>query len=281
MSEPFIDNLRTVLDAGRALGTPSAPTDSKDIIVVPQGYQAIAAERLIEQYLEKPRRLKAHVHLDDAGSFIRYVNKFKVGVESCIFAKVEPPSFVAVLDYHDNPLVPAWCEHRASYTPTMTPEWSRFMDVDGEHMNQEAFATFLETNQELISVPVGAELLEMVKHLQGHRDMRCNSLVRLDNGRTQLHFEEDIELRGAVGTGTKAGSLLFPASLTAMLAPFTGGPHYPVKFHMRYRVPGRALEFWMDAIDVHLVIQDAVKQIVTRITSETEIEPLMGQAPGQ
>ena len=237
MVETKLDS-QVILDAGRALGHTVLPDSARELMLVPNGYQVQATEKLIAPYLDAPRRLKADVVLETADSFIRYVEKFQTEATQ-VFARLEPPSFTAILDYHLTEAKPAWCEHRARYEPKWTQEWQRWIGKNNTRMNQEAFALFLEENQAIISEPKGAELLEMVETLEGHNGIRCNSLIRLSNGRQQLQYEEDVLLKGQSTHGTKQGMIEFPTTISVTVPPFEGGPAYRIVCRLRYRIPNR------------------------------------------
>jgi len=272
--------LEYALAAGRALGDLKKPGAPTDLVVIPTGYKAEAVEKLIEPYLEKPRRVQANVKLTTLESFIRYVKDFK-GRDTRIFAHVEPktePTFTAIIDYHasvgEMGSVPAWCEHRAVYDCNFTPEWERWMVKDRTKMTQGEFAILLEENQALVINPPGAELLELVSDLYAKTDITCNQLIRLNNGRTRLSYDEQVELKGSVTT--QAGTIEFPSVLVVGIAPFVGGPSYKISCRLKYRLENRRLTFWFEAIDVHLVLQECVTAIMNEIKEKLAIEPLLG-----
>lgn len=275
------NNIQAALDAGRALGSIQiAPDHPHGIAVIPANYSAVAIEKLMEPYLPYPRRLKATQQFADMDSFLDYVGKFR-NESSVIFAKAVAeiaPTFKAVLDYHtpsgdESEELPAWCEHTATYAPSFTKEWDNWAANNRRKMSQTDFATFLEENAELVIEPPGAALLELVQDLHAKSNVTCNQLVRLQNGRTKLAYDEEIELKG--GTTTKAGALEFPAELVAGIAPFDGGSAYRIKARLRYRIENKRLVFWYENINVHLVIKDAVNGIVTKIKENLGITPWM------
>jgi uncharacterized protein YfdQ (DUF2303 family) len=270
-----VNTTATALDAGKALGGPIQPKDTSSVIVIPNGYNAQALEKIIEPYLEAPRRVKANVVLATLESFIQYVLEFKKPWTK-IFAVVKssPPKFQAIIDYHDEEDNPGWCEHRAAYAPEFTSEWSRWMAANAKRMQQVEFATFLEENQDLIQAPPGAELLELVQNLEGKNDIRCTSAIKLTNGKVKMAYEEDVELKGTVST--VAGEITFPNELMVAIAPFDGGAAYRIRCRLKYRIENRKITFWYECVDVHLIIKDAVKGITDTITEKLGITPLLG-----
>ena len=266
------DNLKTVLDAGAAstaLRTTSSPTD---VLVVPVGYTTVAVEAVVEKFLPAPRRIKADVKISDLLSFVAYVNKFKFG-STAIFCSNDG-SMVAVLDYHSDGSDPSWCSHRVSYKPVISPEWTRWMAKNGVSMDQTGLAEFLEENQDLVVEPKGAELLELVQTLEGKNHIDCNSLIRLNNGRTKLEYTEDVQLKGV--SNSVPGGVEFPNQIVCGIIPFEGGPAYKVLNRMRYRIANRKLSFWYNVVDQHIIIRDAVRTIIDTVKKETGVEPFVG-----
>lgn len=288
MDEKCISNVESALAAGKALGAPITGTP-ESVIVIPSGYRAEAIEKHIEQYLPQPRRLKANVRLANADSFIAYVAEYKTS-ETKIFATVPKnngaPSFLAILDYHNSVSTTSpisataidngarWCEHRASYDCVFTEEWTRWMSKDRVPMSQVQFATFLEENAQLITAPPGAELLELVQTLEGRNNISIGSTIKLSNGRVKFNYEEDVELKGSVTT--QQGAIEVPPFLMVAIQAFYDGPAYAIKCRLRYRVEQRKVTFHYECVDVHLVVQDVVKDVVGQIKEKLKITPLNG-----
>src|SRR5690606_11399767 len=91
---------------------------------------------------------------------------------------------------------------------------------NGGTFSQTEFALFLEDNERVFQSPSGADLLELVTTLEGKNNVRFNTAVRLSNGKAKLDYEEDVELRGGVGTG----QIEVPTELICKIIPFENGP---------------------------------------------------------
>ena len=118
-----------------------------------------------------------------------------------IFANIlsDVATFTAVLDYHCNAIAgnkPGNCNHRATFTTQETPEWKIWKSANRKPMSQLEFATFIEDNLSLFvrpketNYPVGAELLELVRTLHGHRSASFDSMLRLNNGAYSVNYQE-------------------------------------------------------------------------------------------
>lgn len=276
------NNVQAAIDAGRALGAPinldpKNPGSALQLVVLPPEHTAIALEPLIEKFLDAPRRIKAHPHLATADSFIEYVALFKYDGTK-VFAIIPPgnqaPSFLAIIDYHTAEGA-SWTDHKAAYLCQFTEEWKRWMAFDRKRMSQVEFATLLEENQALVTTPPGAELLELIQTLEGKSAITCNQLIKLNNGRTKLLYDEDVELKGTVST--QPGQAEFPTSLTVAIPPFDGGPTYKVTCRLKYRIENRKIVLWFEAIDVHLIIKECVVDVVAKVEKELETKVLFGQ----
>ncbi len=226
-----------------------------------------------------PLRIERKVVLLEHGSFADYVNRFKTG-NTVIFADVTDTGakFTALLDYHGAApeLVPAHCAHVAMFETLPTAEWKDWMANNGQRMNQEAFATFLEEHQKMIQDPPGAELLEMVQSLTGKNDARFNMGVKLKSGAINFKYEEDVVLKGTAST--KEGELEFPSSLKAGIAPFQGTDPYEVNARLKFRIESRRLNLWYETITPHLIVRDAVLGITKAISEKTSLLPFIGRA---
>lgn len=275
------------LAAGRAMGTVLTPTTPSDVVIVPQGYVARSLEDLIAPHQPRPRRIRQSVKMDTLDSFCEYVHTYNNGFTKVFVRAIgtKPPTMMAIIDYHANDertVCAAWCEHRVTYEPGFSEEWTRWMSKAGVRMSQVDFATFLEENQTLIAkedesvsgIRSGAELLELVQELQGRQDVSYNTMIRLNNGKNRLLYTEDVELKGVVST--RAGEFEFPTSLTVAIAPFVGGPAYKITARLRYRIESRKLVFWFEMVDLHIVLADSVKDMVDRMTEKTGISPFFG-----
>ena len=264
---PMID-VKELLQAGRNLNAVVDLDGGDSVVLLPQGMSVVS----LAPYLP-PDFIKQNVALTHADSFLAYVKNFKSGATQ-IFAAVTDrgASFLAALDYHGGEASPDRVAHRATYTCQPTVEWQTWMGRDRKEMTQEDFALFLEENERLFLAPNGAELLELITTLEGKSHVNFTSGVRLQSRSVRLTFEEDTDVRGGVGTG----QIEIPQVLSLAIAPFEGEVPYSVKARLRYQITSRKLVFWYETITPHLIVRDAAKLIVERVSTETGIPVLMG-----
>ncbi len=265
---PTADNIKTLLDAGKALGTVVDGSGCKPFVIVPEKYKVQTLDL-------PPGRVQNDRTFEDSDSFALYVNRFKTK-GTLLFAKVDDHgcSVSAAIDYHDMPYLPGapaeatWCSHFARLRGVVTKEWATWMQSNAEKMDQVKFALFLEDNQRLFRSPTGSDLLELVSTLEGKSNVRFNSAFRLQNGKTRLDYEEDVELRGVANAVN--GAVEVPTQLICAIAPFEGQQPYEVVSRLRYRIEGRKLSFWYETVTPHLIIRDAARSILAEVREKID-----------
>jgi len=277
--------LREALDAGGQLVGERNHGDPLGFVVVRSDQRVQAVEDIVAKHLSKPRRVDQTVVMLTPDSFADYILIYKTD-ETKIFAFSTDnpdavPEFTAFMDYHapkfegDNGA--RWKSHVAKFNPRFTEEWNRFVRAAKKPMNQTDFSIWVEENLKTITQPPSADLLELVQTLEGKRNITCNQLVRLTNGRTKLEFDEEIELKGGASSTQKA-TTDFPNEIQLGIAPFMGVSKYEVTARLRYRIQERKIVFWYEPVDLHLVIKDVVDEMVELITEKTGLKPLLGSA---
>lgn len=229
--------------------------DGIPIFVVPQDMKVETLRSFHEERLERPLQLRQRVDLLTAESFIEYYKRF-ADEHSTIFVDVDKAMFVAALDYHQDPKTPAWQRHIAVYKCPKTREWNTWIENNNNKMNQEAFAEFIEDNANEITQPDAATMFEIASSLQAKRNVDFKSSVRLDNGQTQLRFEESID-----GTAGLSGQLEIPNEIELLIQPFAGGPAYKITARFRYRIIRQQLEMWYTLNRPSNSIEDAINDV--------------------
>jgi uncharacterized protein YfdQ (DUF2303 family) len=279
MNQP--NDVTEILSAGRAIGLPVEPNENgRDVAVVPNGYRLEALEGHVEKYLDAPRRTKVNLTLDTVDSFIAYVKEHKteatrVLVQNALCGHMvgATPIFEAWIDFHA-PGKPSWREHSARCVLQYTPDWAAWAESSGTRYEQAAFAEFIEKHQGQVTMPTGAELLELVTTLEGSTEARYTQIINLENGRKRACYERDVTLKG--NTGTESKTVDFPNQLLLALPPFEGGATYKVAARMRYRLSNGCITFWYELVDPVLILRDAVKESLGKIAKELGINPLWG-----
>ena len=150
-----------------------------------------------ELFAPPPPRIRESVRADAKQSFIDYLKDFDPAQNRLpedadtlahiqplgdphIFANLATNSFTGIIDYHS--AAPATCDHQVVLKLQFSEEWKRWTAISNKLMPQADFARFLEENSSDISVPSGADLLEIASDLSAARKVDFRSAVRLDNG---------------------------------------------------------------------------------------------------
>ena len=266
------ETLDTLIGLGAKAPTVLTADGAEPLVALPSGQ---SVKSLAEFY--PPTRIKQKVTLLEAGSFTDYVNRFKTD-NTLIFSNVTENGvdFTAVLDYHGAApeLKPAYVNHVAKFDAIETPEWKVWKSANRKPMNQVEFATFLEDNATLFVDPSGAELLDLVRSLHGHRNARFNAALRLDNGAYSVSFDEDIVVKGT--STTKNGEFELPPVIKAGLAVFQGADAYEIPARLKSRCEDRKLSLFFETIALHKIVRESILLLVKQVSEKTGIVPFLG-----
>lgn len=266
-------DVNAAIAAGMALGDVKAINEGLSIIVLPEG--AKAHEIDLEKYQTNPNRKQGVTNLDDVASFIAFVNRQKTGVTE-LFAKVSPPSFVAVFNSNDAANGDAgWSDFRAGYACPLSDEWKTWTGKDGVHQAQDAFARFIEDNLPDVVSPEGAVMLEVSRGLEAKSSVNFASAIRLADGSQQFSYKEEVQ-----GT-TQDGKMNVPAAFQIGIPVFQGDARWPINARLRYRINGGKLVMWYDLERPSKVLELAFAEARAKIQAETGLTALLGTHPSR
>lgn len=271
-------DIQSAINAGERIGQLSNSVTRVSDAAVPTVVLAPGARlESIEHLQQVPSRLNASLTLQTAQSFVGYVNRFK-GDASVIFANSETKGFTAVLDYHASPSTPSWCQHRAAFAPLKTPAWTDWVTNDRKPKPQVEFARFIEDHIPHIAEPAGADLLKLCLTLDAKKNVTFKQSNRLEDGQTQLVYEE--EIKATAGGGAQKGTLDVPSGFILVLEPFRGVGGMRVDARFRYRINEGALTLWYELVRVEDVLDQAFAAIVNTIVAGVGGVPVLdGIAP--
>lgn len=266
MSDTQGDNLESVLAAGAATGTPAEVSPDESYAVLPESYRL----KDLERFKEVPDRTRGQARINRLQSLIDYILGFKDN-GSVVYADQDEDNIVAVLD-HPTVDQPRWGDHKAAYTCPRSKEWNIWTLRDGQTAGQEDTARFLEDHGEDIYVPESdpgaysaADMLEVATTLNAQRDVSFNSSTRLSDGSGQLAYTETVN-----DTAGKNGSMIIPEHFYIAIPVFEGGDKYVLKVKLRYRVRDGGLKLWFDLHRPQDAHDQAFREMVEKVQSETE-----------
>lgn len=258
------------IQAGQLLGKPQKDHGGIPFVLTPKESNISSLEHL----MPAPARKRGLVSFSDLSSFARFVKEHKTG-STHVFASVttKGAAFVAVMDYHGK-ADPGWGDFKAQYTCQPTPEWQKWSRCAGESMPQTEFAVFLEDLAEYFRVPTGADIMELVLTLEGKKNVRIESGVRLQNGQQRINYQEDIDLKG--GSGTQKGTIDIPQTIEVAIPLFDYAVAWKTSARLRYKIENARVHFAYEIINPHLIIKQAAEDMIKTITAETQLTPFLG-----
>jgi uncharacterized protein YfdQ (DUF2303 family) len=232
-----------------------------------------------EHLAKNPKRKRASVSLYEVGSFIAYLKRFNIAVQTVVFGRATETGgqFKAILDYHDQAdaasSAPHWGEHICELILATTPEWSRWIALNEKPLSQEQFAVFIEDNAPDIVQPDAALLLDMVQFLEGKKDVTFKSGRNLRTGAIELNYSEQI----AETTGRRDDKTELPGRIIVRLMPFVGTSYVEIVARLRFRVSDSGKVSFTYILDRPFkVIEAAFTAICTRIEAETAVPVMLG-----
>ncbi|MFD8805615.1 DUF2303 family protein [Streptomyces sp. NPDC059597] len=181
-----------------------------------------------------PPRKSGTTTVRDTPSFLAYFGKHSDDASE-VYADSDRLTITAVLNAHSAD-ESSWGDHRVVLALRTTDAWKQWTQADGQLMDQEAFAEFLEDHLPELLDPSAAEMLEIAQSLQATSKVDFQSGVRLASGQRQFQYVET--------TTTKAGQkgqLTVPETFVIGLVPFEGSEGYKLTARLRYRITDRGL----------------------------------------
>lgn len=254
----------------QAAGGPSTVTvaDGREYIIHPPQYVAKAIDPL-PQDIEPPipQWTRQTVSLQNEMSLTEYLNRFK-SPDSVIFADITRDTIVGMIDYHRaadtaGKVQADLVQHRAILTLPRSIEWNTWVQNDEQHMSQLDFVSFLEDNSVDVTDPDGAGLLELVRDLEGTRNVKWGSTIRAGS-------VDNIEFTKESGATTK-GKVALPLQIGLSIPVYFGDDNVDIRAMLRRHISSEGqLTLWYKLLRPENVRQNRFQQIVERIQIDTD-----------
>lgn len=263
-------NFKEAFTLGQTAGVTLHPTPNGGFAAfVPPGTQKID----IPPHEPLLTRIRQHAQLHDLRSFIDYVKQFQLAGTTTIFAE---PGFIAggtgcikaVFDYH-KPDEPNRLSHIATYAPRYSTQWQTWTGACGGAMKQAEFAEFIEENRGDINEPSAAQLLDIVRTFKASKKVDFDSLTYTSDGSALLHYSDKVEQQG------KSGPL--PEIMRLGIPVFFRDIPYLVGVFVRFRVGTGAVTFQLKMDRADVMEDEAFKQILLSVETETGVKPYLGK----
>lgn len=218
-----------------------------------------------------PPRKSGTTTVRDARSWSAYFTKHS-SQASEVYADSERLTITAVLNAHAAD-APSWGDHRLILQLRTTDAWKQWLNNDGQLLDQETFAEFLEDHLPELLEPSSADMLEIAQSLQANTKVDFTSGVRLASGQRQFQYVET--------TTTKAGQkgqLTVPETFVIGLIPFEGSEGYRLTARLRYRITDRGLRMGYKLERPADVLRTAFSDVVNAVDGDIE-QPVMNGTP--
>jgi uncharacterized protein YfdQ (DUF2303 family) len=265
---PKPEKLATFLDGGGEV----------QHFAVPKGFDLKSIDN--EKLLAGPRRAVGTASLGDDESFLSYVNNHATSSTAawCAFRPDQGQlSFIAALDDHILGF-PAWRDHKATFTPSLSHEWKLWTSRSGVKMSQVDFAEFVENNQNDIvggdGLPSSLDMMSMAKNFEANADKSFKSKVNTQSGGVELVFVDTDNAE------TQSRMKLF-AQFQIAVPVFWTLPQaevpvvaYPLRARLKYSTSGKQLTFWYELIRSDLVHQQASLALIAKVKNSLDTVPL-------
>jgi uncharacterized protein YfdQ (DUF2303 family) len=232
----------------------------------------------LERFQTAPSSPRGTFTFYDPASFAAYVNGHKgAGTRLFVDGGADKLAIEVVFDGHEPTTnIPGWHRHRAKLVTRTTDEWDTWLEQDKEQMNQADFSEFIDENMADIAAPAGADLLEIIKKFKVTRNISFAGAINLDNGSTQLQYDEQVSAEGSARQ-----QIVVPEKFTLGLWPFEGstGQKVSVTAKFRYRLDGPRLAVWYVLYRPDQVIESEFNARIADVAALTSLQPLFGDAP--
>lgn len=271
MADVNIDKtaLSAAVAIGQKIGQP-VTTEPIHFAIVPNDSRVESLAALQYPHGIRPDRRKANVKLQDAGSFIGYVQLY-ADDRTRVFADATKFNFLSILDYHGTgERQPEFLDHRASFQMALSDQWKTWFGKNDTAFSQSDFADFLEDNAADIRNPEAATMLEVASDLRAKIDVNFESKTVRKNGQNQLTYNETIN--ASIGKG----NLEVPERFTIGIPVFYGEDPISVQCRLRFRIAGGKLSFHYKMDRASEVQNEAFDKAVASIGHSLGISVLIG-----
>lgn len=208
-----------------------------------------------ELLLARPRHAKSQKVLADAGSFIDYVERFKLADQTVIFSDPDTGDSLAIIDYN-TPAEPGWCKHVAYLSPRWSEDWTIWAKQSGQMVAQDVFARFIEENARAIVSPPAGQMEAIALEIEGTTEVKFGKSVNLQNGATRLNWVDN--------TTAKSGSFEIPRTFVVRMPILFGEQPIDITCAFRYQAQPAGLKLGFDILRKLTMEREAIAKMRAR-----------------
>jgi uncharacterized protein YfdQ (DUF2303 family) len=244
-------------------------------------------------------------------SFVAFVNRYKEGDRTVIFADPATMKMTAVFDYHDplhvdedftadalpkmtSAISPRWGRFRASFAFPKSRQYKTWTEQDGKPMSQGDFARFLEDNATDIVDPAVIdpssdtqmlsavtllglrlagpnEMLTVSRGLSLKSDERIVNAVNINTGEVQISYQQEHTMEKT--------ELTVPTGFVLAMPIFDGGEWFKLLVRLRYRKIESQIKWFFQVFQLQIAFENAFRDQCTAILLATSTPLFSAEAP--
>lgn len=252
-------DIAAAIEAGKQLGKlKEIIHDGSRFVAVPKGYEL----RELPNVNGVPAHIREVEKVGTAEAFIAYFQRF-ADESSVAFVDIPNAQFTGVIDYHETDVLgnkASLCAHRVVFAAPETAEWQAWRKNNAQDMSQEDFAQFIEDMAPDLIEPDAATMLEVASTLQATTEVSFHRAIRLDNGQTQLHYNQQIN-----GSAGEQGRLTIPTVIKIGVQFFRGGSRYELDARFRYRLRNGGVKLRYELVRPDKAVEAALHDLIAAI----------------
>lgn len=264
----------TIADLARKAVLPQSfmGADGRQYLIVPDGYQAKDITDPHGLKSRMPIYIQQTVEMHALDALIDYVNLYKTP-NTLLFADMHANSISAAIDYHSPTGAAAQVAHVATMKLPFSEEWGTWTKVDGQLVDQLAFARFLEENHPDVVQPNAGELIDAARDLHAARNVRFTKVVRTDSDNENFVAEDETKL----SSRSTGNSVELPREFTLSVPIYFGEPAIEMKAHLRWKVADDGMKLGTKLWRPEHVRQAEFRRIVVHAAENTGLKAMFGK----
>lgn len=274
--------VRDLINLGAALNAKVSEWDADgfpDVItaLVPDGFslQHVSAPAAVVAARSMPRRVKAVATVTDTVSWLAYFRKYGGERHSEVFGDVRTSNVTAILNAPLDASMPGFGDHRVELQLTHSPAWQAWTRLNGQLVDQTAFAEHIEDRTPDMIEPTAADMLEVAQSIHATTEVHFQSGSRLVDGQQRFQYIEDV-----TGGAGQRGDMAIPTQLKLQLQVWRGVDiAVPVTARFRYRPAAKGLRVGIVLDRMDDVLDGAWSVLLSDIAGELPVPVLAGRPP--
>lgn len=246
-------------------------------------------KNLLDEHRLAPERRRGTAHTDTLASFVELTNRHKDD-GSVIFGKASwpNPKLTSIIDYHDLDNQPRFGEHRVEYAFPVTEEFSAWVKMNGQPMEQSDFALFLEEHSVELAAPTDgerfecerlfnekmatpSELVMLARHLEVFVSATVKQGTRLQTGERTVEFKEEHQ-------NAKGEPVVIPGIFMVSVPAFVDGDKVRIPARLRYRIKSGDIVWFYQLYRWENVLREQVQRDLADAAQNTGLPFFEGSA---